>query len=114
MNQILLRWNSGKRIEDMESKGTLFPKNQPMKMYSSLWNAEDLSKLNEILTLSSQFFFSPFTASYLGYNEEACDVSNGKSSCPNGSEQGSSSGSWLSQELDSTRQERMRCRMRAA
>ncbi|WZZ76127.1 hypothetical protein YC2023_087497 [Brassica napus] len=34
--------------------------------------------------------------------------------CPNGSEQGSSSGSWLSQELDSTRQERMRCRMRAA
>ncbi|CAN7014522.1 unnamed protein product [Brassica rapa subsp. trilocularis] len=25
----------------MESKGTLFPKNQPMKMYSSLWNAED-------------------------------------------------------------------------
>ncbi|KAH0935570.1 hypothetical protein HID58_012687 [Brassica napus] len=92
----------------MESKGTLFPKNQPMKMYSSLWNAEDLSKLNEILTLT------PFTASYLGYNEEACDVSNGKSSCPNGSEQGSSSGSWLSQELDSTRQERMRCRMRAA
>ncbi|CAN7081717.1 unnamed protein product [Brassica oleracea var. botrytis] len=57
---------------------------------------------------------APFTASYLGFNEEACDTSNGKSSCPNGSEQGSSSGSWLSQELDSTRQERMRCRMRAA
>ncbi|CAN7081718.1 unnamed protein product [Brassica oleracea var. botrytis] len=34
----------------MESKGTLFPKNQPMRMYSSLWNAEDwISHLKSLI-----------------------------------------------------------------
>nr|VDD21065.1 unnamed protein product [Brassica oleracea] len=71
-----------REFKNMESIGTLFPKNRPMRMYSSLWNADD-------------------------WATRACAWSNGKSSCPDVSKQGTT-GSWLSQELDSTAQERMR------
>ncbi|CAH8382947.1 unnamed protein product [Eruca vesicaria subsp. sativa] len=89
----------------MESIGTLFPKNRPMRMYSSLWNADDWATRGGLV--KTDWSKAPFTASYRGFNQEACVWSNGKSSCPNGSGQGTS-GSWLSQELDSTAQERMR------
>ncbi|CAH2069619.1 unnamed protein product [Thlaspi arvense] len=83
-----------REFKNMESVGTLFPKNRPMRMYSSGLVKTDWSK-------------APFTASCRGFNEEACVWSNGKSSCPNGSKQGTS-GSWLTQQLDSIAQERMR------
>ncbi|KAF2583886.1 hypothetical protein F2Q70_00035098 [Brassica cretica] len=95
-----------REFKNMESQGTLFPKNQPMRMYSSLWNAEDWATRGGLV--KTDWSKAPFTASYRGFSEEACVVSNGKSSCSNGSGQGSGSGSWLSQELDSTGQERMR------
>ncbi|KAH0906694.1 hypothetical protein HID58_038521, partial [Brassica napus] len=94
-----------REFKNMESVGTLFPKNQPMRMYSSLWNADDWATRGGLV--KTDWSKAPFTASYRGFNQEACVWSNGKSSCPNGSGQGTT-GSWLSQELDSTAQERMR------
>nr|AAL32550.1 xyloglucan endo-1, 4-beta-D-glucanase (XTR-6) [Arabidopsis thaliana]AAM13251.1 xyloglucan endo-1, 4-beta-D-glucanase [Arabidopsis thaliana] len=94
-----------REFKNMESQGTLFPKNQPMRMYSSLWNAEEWATRGGLV--KTDWSKAPFTASYRGFNEEACVVINGQSSCPNVSGQGST-GSWLSQELDSTGQEQMR------
>ncbi|KAH0859868.1 hypothetical protein HID58_088129, partial [Brassica napus] len=94
-----------REFKNMESVGTLFPNNQPMRMYSSLWNADDWATRGGLV--KTDWSKAPFTASYRGFNQEACVWSNGKSSCPNGSGQGTT-GSWLSQELDSTAQERMR------
>ncbi|KAL9818834.1 Xyloglucan endotransglucosylase/hydrolase protein 22 [Arabidopsis thaliana] len=76
-----------------------------MRMYSSLWNAEEWATRGGLV--KTDWSKAPFTASYRGFNEEACVVINGQSSCPNVSGQGST-GSWLSQELDSTGQEQMR------
>jgi len=33
-----------REFKNMESKGVAFPKNQPMRIYSSLWNADDWAK----------------------------------------------------------------------
>ncbi|XP_010536923.1 PREDICTED: probable xyloglucan endotransglucosylase/hydrolase protein 23 [Tarenaya hassleriana] len=94
-----------REFKNMESQGVLFPKSQPMRMYSSLWNADDWATRGGLV--KTDWSQAPFTASYRGFNEDACVWSNGKSTCPNGSSQGTS-GSWLSQELDTTGQERMR------
>ncbi|KAH0896510.1 hypothetical protein HID58_046078, partial [Brassica napus] len=94
-----------REFKNMESIGTLFPKNRPMRMYSSLWNADDWATRGGLV--KTDWSKAPFTASYRGFNQEACVWSNGKSSCPDVSKQGTT-GSWLSQELDSTAQERMR------
>ncbi|XP_010545425.1 PREDICTED: probable xyloglucan endotransglucosylase/hydrolase protein 23 [Tarenaya hassleriana] len=94
-----------REFKNMESQGVLFPKNQPMRMYSSLWNADDWATRGGLV--KTDWSQAPFTASYRNFKEDACVWSNGKSSCPNGSSQGTS-GSWLSQELDTTSQERMR------
>ncbi|KAG2280398.1 hypothetical protein Bca52824_051618 [Brassica carinata] len=94
-----------REFKNMESIGTLFPKNRPMRMYSSLWNADDWATRGGLV--KTDWSKAHFTASYRGFNQEACVWSNGKSSCPDVSKQGTT-GSWLSQELDSTAQERMR------
>ncbi|XP_010452475.1 PREDICTED: xyloglucan endotransglucosylase/hydrolase protein 22-like [Camelina sativa] len=97
-----------REFKNMESLGTLFPKNKPMRMYSSLWNADDWATRGGLV--KTDWSKAPFTATYRGFKQEACVWSNGKSSCPNGSKQGTTgtSGSWLSQQLDSTAQQRMR------
>ncbi|KAK8561788.1 hypothetical protein V6N12_048848 [Hibiscus sabdariffa] len=69
-----------REFKNMESKGVSFPKDQPMRIYSSLWNAD------------------------AGLRGVDC----GSSSCPTNSPPSSpSNNGWLSQELDSSNQERL-------
>ncbi|MED6196671.1 putative xyloglucan endotransglucosylase/hydrolase protein 23 [Stylosanthes scabra] len=97
-----------REFKNSESIGVPFPKSQPMRIYSSLWNADDWATRGGLV--KTDWTKAPFTASYRNFNADACIWSNGKSSCGSGSGSGSSStsSSWLSQELDTTAQERLR------
>ncbi|KAI9090218.1 hypothetical protein K1719_028764 [Acacia pycnantha] len=91
-------------FKNLESFGAPFPKKQPMRIYSSLWNADDWATRGGLV--KTDWSKAPFTASYRNFNaKNACVWSNGGSSC---SSNPTSSSSWLSQELDLTSQKRLR------
>ncbi|KAK6942423.1 Glycoside hydrolase family 16 [Dillenia turbinata] len=87
-----------REFKNLESKGVPYPKSQPMRIYSSLWNADDWATRGGLV--KTDWNKAPFTASYRNFNADACAVLNGKSRC--------GSKSWFSQELDSTGQARMK------
>ncbi|KMT19882.1 hypothetical protein BVRB_1g009300 [Beta vulgaris subsp. vulgaris] len=87
-----------REFRNMESMGVAFPKNQPMRIYSSLWNADDWATQGG--RVKTDWSKAPFTASYRNFNADACVSSNGRSSC-------NSASSWMNQELDATSQRRM-------
>ena len=95
-----------REFKNMESSGVPFPKNQPMRLYSSLWNADDWATQGG--RVKADWTQAPFTASYRNFKEDACVwASSGSSSCGSGSPTGSGS-DWLTQELDSASLERMK------
>ncbi|KAL2456926.1 putative xyloglucan endotransglucosylase/hydrolase protein 23 [Abeliophyllum distichum] len=88
-----------REFKNAESLGVAYPKNQPMRIYSSLWNADDWATRGGLV--KTDWNEAPFTASYRNFNANACVSSS--SSCTS-----SSSNSWLNEELDSTSQERLK------
>ncbi|KAF5456295.1 hypothetical protein F2P56_025793 [Juglans regia] len=91
-----------REFKNMESIGVPYPKNQPMRLQSSLWNADDWATRGGLV--KTDWTHAPFTASYRSFNANACIWSSGASSCSSSS---SSNDAWLSEELDSTSQERL-------
>ncbi|CAI9098540.1 OLC1v1035205C1 [Oldenlandia corymbosa var. corymbosa] len=95
-----------REFKNAESVGVAFPKNQPMKMYSSLWDAEDWATRGGLI--KTDWSQAPFSASYRNFNANACIVSSsGASSCSSNSAN-SSNDSWLNEALDATSEEKMR------
>ncbi|OMO72768.1 Glycoside hydrolase, family 16 [Corchorus olitorius] len=95
-----------REFKNMESKGVPFPKNQPMRIYSSLWNADDWATRGGLV--KTDWSQAPFTASYRNFKADACVWSNGASSCKSNSpSSASNNNAWFSQELDSTSQQRL-------
>ncbi|KAI3963867.1 hypothetical protein MKW92_004305 [Papaver armeniacum] len=95
-----------REFKNSESIGVPFPMNQPMRIYSSLWNADDWATRGGLV--KTDWSHAPFTASYRNYNADAC-VSSSSSSSPCGSQPSlSSNNAWFSQELDSTAHENMK------
>ena len=92
-----------REFKNMESNGVPFPKNQPMRIYSSLWNADDWATRGGLV--KTDWSNAPFTASYRNFNANACIVSSGTSSC---SSTQSNKNAWFSEELDSTSHERLK------
>ncbi|KAE8673573.1 Xyloglucan endotransglucosylase/hydrolase protein 22 [Hibiscus syriacus] len=92
-----------REFKNLESFGVPFPKRQPMRVYSSLWNADDWATRGGLI--KTDWSKAPFTASYRNYKADACVWSAGKSSCSSSS---GSPSSWLSQELDIGSQQRLR------
>ncbi|XP_022987546.1 xyloglucan endotransglucosylase/hydrolase protein 22-like [Cucurbita maxima] len=93
-----------REFKNHESSGVLFPKNQPMRLYSSLWNADDWATRGGLV--KTDWSRAPFTASYRNFNADVCVWSAGKSSCSSGAHVGGRG--WLSENLDITRQQRMK------
>ncbi|KAL8130086.1 hypothetical protein V2J09_019241 [Rumex salicifolius] len=87
-----------REFKNMESIGVPFPKSQPMKMYSSLWNADDWATQGG--RVKADWSKAPFTASFKDLRINSCSSS---SSCGS-----SASNGWLNQELDNSSQQRMR------
>ncbi|XP_077238397.1 putative xyloglucan endotransglucosylase/hydrolase protein 23 [Tasmannia lanceolata] len=93
-----------REFKNSESMGIPFPKNQAMRIYSSLWNADDWATRGGII--KTDWTQAPFFASYRNFNAKACVWSSGVSSCASNST--SSDNAWLTQELDSTSQDKLK------
>nr|CAD1827506.1 unnamed protein product [Ananas comosus var. bracteatus] len=77
-------------FRNLESRGIAFPKRQPMRIYSSLWNADDWATRGGLV--KTDWSQAPFTASYRNFSADASPRSGG----------------WFNQELDSATLGRMR------
>uniref|UniRef100_A0A5B7ATY9 Xyloglucan endotransglucosylase/hydrolase n=1 Tax=Davidia involucrata TaxID=16924 RepID=A0A5B7ATY9_DAVIN len=100
-----------REFKNAESIGVSYPKNQPMRIYSSLWNADDWATRGGLV--KTDWTQAPFTASYRNFNAlNACvwSSSSGSSSCSSNSPSASTSNNnaWLTEELDSTSQNRLK------
>ncbi|GJS10653.1 probable xyloglucan endotransglucosylase/hydrolase protein 23 [Tanacetum coccineum] len=90
-----------REFNNMESIGVPYPKDQPMRIHSSLWNADDWATRGGLV--KTNWSNAPFTASYRNFRADACVVSSGKNSCGS-----NANPAWLSEGLDNTKLERMR------
>ncbi|XP_057486663.1 xyloglucan endotransglucosylase protein 1-like [Actinidia eriantha] len=86
-------------FKNAESIGVPFPKTQPMRIYSSLWNADDWATRGGLV--KTDWTKAPFTAYYRNFNFQKCSSrSCTSSSTSNGARQG--------QELDAYSRRRLR------
>ncbi|MCD9643038.1 putative xyloglucan endotransglucosylase/hydrolase protein 23 [Datura stramonium] len=92
-----------RQFKNLEASGIPYPKEQPMWIYSSLWNADDWATRGGLV--KTDWTKAPFIASYRNFNAQACVWSSTSSSC---SSNNSTANSWLSESLDTTGQSRIK------
>lgn len=96
-----------REFKNLESIGVPFPKNQPMRIYSSLWEADDWATCGG--RVKTDWTKAPFVASFRNFNVNACAWSYGASSCKSKSGFADSiSNSWIWEELDVGRKGQMK------
>ncbi|PNS93571.1 hypothetical protein POPTR_018G094800v4 [Populus trichocarpa] len=88
-----------REFKNLESIGVPFPKKQQMRIYSSLWNADDWATRGGLI--KTDWTRAPFTASYRNFNADACIWSSGRAAC-------SSKNSWLWKQFDATSFQRLK------
>ncbi|CAI9089060.1 OLC1v1023561C1 [Oldenlandia corymbosa var. corymbosa] len=92
-----------REFDNNEAIGIPFPNRQPMRVYSSLWNADDWATQGG--RVKTDWTKAPFIASYKNFNANGCVTpssskgsSSFSSSCPNSV----TLAAWRNQELDPT------------
>lgn len=93
-----------REFKNAESLGVPFPKNQPMRIYSSLWNADDWATQGG--RVKTDWNGAPFIASYRNFSADSCIWSHGSSSC--NSTANSTTKAWLRQGLSPTELRKLR------
>ncbi|KAF8016229.1 hypothetical protein BT93_H1670 [Corymbia citriodora subsp. variegata] len=93
-------------FKNAESIGVPFPKSQPMKIYSSLWNADDWATRGGLI--KTDWSKAPFTAYYRNFQATACTWSSGSSSCEIRRPSSNSGATWQTNELDANSRRRLR------
>ncbi|KAF3327442.1 putative xyloglucan endotransglucosylase/hydrolase protein 12 [Carex littledalei] len=87
-----------REFKNKESIGVSFPKNQQMRVYASVWDAEDwATRGGQVKTDWSQ---APFTASYSDFSANGC-TSSDTNACSK------ANSTWMFQQVDSMGQQRM-------
>ncbi|XP_039061680.1 xyloglucan endotransglucosylase/hydrolase 2-like [Hibiscus syriacus] len=89
-----------------ESIGVPFPRNQPMSIYSSLWDADDWATRGGLV--KTDWSKAPFTAYYRNFKANACTWSNGKSDCASQVLNAARNNVWQTQALDASGRRRLR------
>ncbi|XP_023516741.1 probable xyloglucan endotransglucosylase/hydrolase protein 23 [Cucurbita pepo subsp. pepo] len=89
-----------REFKNMETKGVPYPKKQAMRLYASLWDAEEWATRGGLV--KTDWTKAPFTASFRSYNANGCVWSDAASWC------GQNSTPWLSEALDSGSQKVLR------
>ncbi|KAL7129145.1 hypothetical protein ABFS83_13G044200 [Erythranthe nasuta] len=64
------------------ANGVPYPTSQPMKVYASLWNADDWATQGG--RVKTNWALAPFTATYRYYNADACVINGMTNSCNDG------------------------------
>uniref|UniRef100_A0A5B7BDA1 Xyloglucan endotransglucosylase/hydrolase n=1 Tax=Davidia involucrata TaxID=16924 RepID=A0A5B7BDA1_DAVIN len=96
-----------REYKNAESIGVPFPKNQAMRIYSSLWNADDWATRGGLI--KTDWTRAPFIASYRNFSANACIWFQGQSSCDSTSpSSNSTTNAWLTQKLDSKGRDRLK------
>ncbi|KAK4487124.1 hypothetical protein RD792_006439 [Penstemon davidsonii] len=90
-------------FNNYESIGIPFPKNQPMRVYCSLWNADDWATQGG--RVKTDWTKAPFVASYRNFNINGC-VSG--STCRSQSTDSFNTQAWQTQGLDANGRNRLR------
>ncbi|KAJ8617068.1 hypothetical protein MRB53_013254 [Persea americana] len=93
-------------FKNFESMGVPFPNKQPMRIYSSLWNADDWAKQGG--RIKTDWTKAPFTVAYRKFRPTACVWYFGAPSCTASKSPSSLSNEWMNHELDSTSHEKLR------
>uniref|UniRef100_A0A453SR33 xyloglucan:xyloglucosyl transferase n=1 Tax=Aegilops tauschii subsp. strangulata TaxID=200361 RepID=A0A453SR33_AEGTS len=63
-------------FKNHEARGVSFPKSQPMRLYASLWNADDWATQGG--RVKTDWSKAPFVASFRNFNADACVMSGGR------------------------------------
>lgn len=72
-----------------EAKGVPFPKDQPMGVYSSIWNADDWATQGG--RVKTDWSHAPFVATYTGFDINACECPSNSSAAEENTKRCSSS-----------------------
>ncbi|CAN1817447.1 Probable xyloglucan endotransglucosylase/hydrolase protein 25 [Linum perenne] len=93
-----------REFKNLESIGVPFPKSRPMRLYSSLWSADEWATRGG--AVKTDWSKAPFAASYRDFRAgEACVLKDG-GTAPACSPEGETS--WLNEQLNSVNEQRMR------
>ncbi|KAK9132365.1 hypothetical protein Scep_011893 [Stephania cephalantha] len=99
-----------REFNNAEKLGVPYPKSQPMRIYSSLWNADDWATRGGLV--KTDWTKAPFTAYYRNFNANACtwSSSTSSSSCSSSKKFDIAlvDNSWQTQELDGWSRRRLR------
>ncbi|XP_064981343.1 xyloglucan endotransglucosylase/hydrolase protein 22-like isoform X1 [Musa acuminata AAA Group] len=80
-------------FRNSEGAGVAYPKSQAMRVYASLWDADDWATRGGLV--KTEWSQAPFVASYRGFVADACVAASGRPSCS------ASKAGWWDQGLDS-------------